>query len=201
MPPSIESLELPPFKPRFPWWGADLQTVAVLWNAPATGLAPHTSERICFPMSDGSGDTLLGMLDIPNEPVARRPLVVLVHGLTGSEDSFYMLNLSRLLLDEGYHVVRLNLRGAGPSRAFCREQYFIGRTSDFRQVLRLLPAKLTTNGVAAVGFSLGGAMLLKFLGEDGPFSPLCAAATVCSRRWCHCPWTTPPRGRTPTRCC
>ncbi|HYC64542.1 MAG TPA: alpha/beta fold hydrolase [Reyranellaceae bacterium] len=180
MPPSIASLELPPFKPRFPWWGADLQTVAVLWNARPTGLEPHASERVCFPMNDGSGDTLLGMLDTPLTPVEGRPLAVLIHGLTGSETSFYMLNCARHLLDLGFHVLRLNLRGAGPSRAFCREQYFIGRTADFRRVLQLLPEELTGDGVAAVGFSLGGAMLLKFLGEDGVFSRLCAAATVCA---------------------
>jgi hypothetical protein len=173
-------LDLPPFKPRFPWWSADLQTVAILLNAPDAKLEPHTSERICFPMNDGSGDTLLGMLDTPAQPVEGRPLVVLVHGLTGSETSFYMLNAARHLLAQGCHVLRLNLRGAGPSRAFCREQYFIGRTSDFRRVLELLPEKLRKNGVSAVGYSLGGAMLLKFLGEDGPFSPLCAAATVCA---------------------
>jgi predicted alpha/beta-fold hydrolase len=180
VPPSIESLDLPPFKARFPWWSADLQTVAFLINPPVGTLAPHSSERVCFPMNDGSGDTLLGMLDRPEAPQDGRPLVVLLHGLTGSEDSFYVVNAAKHLLDLGYHTVRLNLRGAGPSRAFCREQYFIGRTSDFRRVLELLPEKLTRNGVAAVGYSLGGAMLLKFLGEDGPFSRLVAAVTVCA---------------------
>jgi predicted alpha/beta-fold hydrolase len=180
MPPSIESLDLPPFRPRFPWWGADLQTVAVLLNTPAAGVAPHTSERVFFPMNDGSGDSLLGLIDTPRVPVEGRPLAVLIHGLTGSESSFYMVNCARHLLDLGYHVLRLNLRGAGPSRAFCREQYFIGRTSDFRRVLELLPQRLVQHGVAAVGYSLGGAMLLKFLGEDGPFSRLCAAVTVCA---------------------
>lgn len=180
MPPSIESLELPPFKPRFPWWSADLQTVAILLNTPLPNLEPHHSERLFFPMNDGSNDSLLGMLDTPTAPVDGRPLVVLIHGLTGSEDSFYMLNMARHLLGQGCHVLRLNLRGAGPSRAFCREQYFIGRTADFRRVLELLPEKVTQNGIAAVGFSLGGAMLLKFLGEDGPFTRLCAAATVCA---------------------
>ena len=165
MPPSIESLDLPPFKPRFPWWGADLQTLAVLLNAPAGELRPHTSERVFFPMDDRSGDSLLGMIDTPQNPVEGPPLAVLIHGLTGSETSFYMLNAARYLLDHGYHVLRLNLRGAVPSRAFCREHYFVGRTGNFRRALALLPEKLTANGIAAVRFSLGGAMLLKFLGR------------------------------------
>ena len=70
MPPSIDSLELPPFKPRFPWWGADLQTLSVLLQSPASDMAPHTSERVCFPMADRTGDILLGMLDRPEEPMA-----------------------------------------------------------------------------------------------------------------------------------
>jgi uncharacterized protein len=178
---SLETLDLPPFKPRFPWWGADLQTIAIrLAPTLKTNLAPHCSERMYFPLSEGSGDTLLGMIDRPAEPAIGKPLVILIHGLTGCEDSAYILNTARHLLDRGHTVLRLNLRGAGPSRPFCREHYFVGRTADFRRVLALLPAELTSNGIMAVGYSLGGAMLLKYLGEEGSFSPLRAAASVCA---------------------
>jgi len=177
---SLETLDLPPFKPRFPWWGPDLQTIAICLGAPLPDLSPHSSERMCFPLSDGSGDTLLGMIDRPTEPVASKPLAILIHGLTGSEDSAYLLNTARHLLDRGHAILRLNLRGAGPSRPFCREHYFVGRSADFRRVLALLPSELTANGIVAVGYSLGGAMLLKYLGEEGSFSPLRAAASVCA---------------------
>jgi predicted alpha/beta-fold hydrolase len=181
VPPSIDSLDLPPFKPRFPWWGADLQTLAVLLTgARATDLVPHTSERMAFPMADRTGDILLGMLDRPAEPVEGRPLVLLIHGLTGSEDSSYMLNAARHLLDSGHGVLRLNMRGSGPSRPYCREHYHLGRTADFRRVLSQLPDDVTENGMFAVGYSLGGAMLLKYLGEEGAFSPLRGAATICA---------------------
>ena len=180
MPPSIDSLDLPPFKPRFPWWGPDLQTLSVLLQSPGSDLSPHTSERLCFPMADRTGDILLGMLDRPEEPMANRPLVVLIHGLTGCEDSVYILSAARHLLDLGYAVLRLNVRGAGPSRAYCGEHYHVGRTADFRRVLWQLPEDLTSDGVVAVGYSAGGAMLLKYLGEEGSFSPLRAAATICA---------------------
>src|SRR4029079_13852488 len=180
VPPSIDSLDLPPFKPRFPWWGPDLQTLSVLIHSSASDMSPHMSERVCFPMADRTGDILLGMLDRPAERIAGRPLAVLVHGLTGCEDSVYILSAARHLLDLGYPVLRLNVRGAGPSRAYCGEHYHVGRTADFRRVLWQLPEDVTQDGMVAIGYSLGGAMLLKYLGEEGSFSPLRAAATICA---------------------
>ena len=143
-------------------------------------MSPHKSERICFPMADRTGDILLGMLDRPAERIAGRPLAILVHGLTGCEDSVYILSAARHLLDLGYPVLRLNVRGAGPSRAYCGEHYHVGRTADFRRVLWQLPEDVTQDGIVAIGYSLGGAMLLKYLGEEGSFSPLRAAVTICS---------------------
>ncbi len=117
MPPSIDSLELPPFRPRFPWWGADLQTIAILLNAKVADLAPHTSERVLFPMADRTGDILLGMLDQPAEPVDGRPLMILLHGLTGDEASPYVLAAARHLLDRGYSGVAPECARRGPLAA------------------------------------------------------------------------------------
>ena len=172
------SLEPSAFRPRFPWWGGDLQTLANRLRRTTVDLAPHRSERISFPMVDG--DTLLAMIDKPSDRGSERPLAILIHGLTGDEDSIYMRSQSQLLLERGHAVLRLNLRGAGPSRALCRGQYYAGRSQDFRELLTLLPAELSANGVVAVGYSLGGAMLLKYLGEEGSATPLRAAATVCA---------------------
>jgi len=177
---SIPSLEIPSFRPRFPWWGGDLQTMANRLRRAAVDLAPHAGERLRFPLADGTGDTLLATLHRPAMARAGTPLVLLIHGLTGSEDSHYILSQARLLLDRGHRVLRLNLRGAGPSRALCAGHYYAGRSQDFRMLLSLLPAELVRDGLAAVGYSLGGAMLLKYLGEEGGSSPLKAAASVCA---------------------
>ncbi len=145
---------------------------------PVRALSPHASERLQFPLRDGTGDTLLAALDRPETPRAGAPLAILIHGLTGSQDSRYMFSMARLLLDRGRRVLRLNLRGAGPSRAICGQHYFAGRSQDFRCLLSILPKELTADGIVAVGYSLGGAMLLKYLGEEGMRAPLVAAATV-----------------------
>jgi predicted alpha/beta-fold hydrolase len=165
------------FRPRFPWWTGDLQTIANRLRAADT-LAPHASQPLRFPLPDGTGDTLLASLDRPAVPRAGTPLVILIHGLTGAQDCRYMISMARLLLDGGSRVLRLNLRGAGPSRALCGQHYYAGRSQDFRALLSILPKELTADGIAAVGYSLGGAMLLKYLGEEGSAAPLVAAASI-----------------------
>lgn len=175
---ALPNLGLPPFRQRFPLWGGGLQTIATatwLVDVPSS-LAPATSERLRIPLADG--DVMLGMLDRPAKPQPGRPLVLLIHGVPGSEDSRYMWRMSGTLLGEGYPVLRLNMRGAGPSRTTCGGQYAAGSSRDLAELIGLLPADLTATGVAAVGYSVGGAILLKYLGEEGSKAKLCAAASI-----------------------
>ena len=177
--PAPDAAVFPPFVARAPWWGGDLQTLrSVLIRRHAT-LAEYPVERLALPLDDGSGDRLLAVLNRPSrEAVPARPLVILVHGLTGLEDSFYLRNSAAHLLALGFPVLRLNLRGAGPSRPYCRFQYHAGRSEDFAAALAALPPPLTAAGMVAVGYSLGGNMLLKYLGERGAAVPLRAAVSV-----------------------
>ncbi len=165
-----------PFIPRAPWLGADLQTLRNLLRPPRVALAGFAAERLVLPLGDGSGDRLAALLQRPAD--ARGALIVLIHGLSGSEDSAYMQVSAAALLERGHPVLRLNLRGAGPSRPLCRFQYHAGRTADLRDALQALPAELRAGGVGLVGYSLGGNMLLKFLAEYGTEVPITAAATV-----------------------
>lgn len=168
-----------PFRPRAPWWGGDLQTVRnmLVGRRPDLGAYPATAMRLA--MRDGSGDVLAAMLNQPGGPGrAQHPLIVLIHGLTGCQDSLYMLRSAAAFLASGYPVLRLSLRGAGPSRPLCRSQYHAGRSEDLRDALLGLPADLAANGLLLVGYSLGGNMLLKFLAEFGRNFPVLAAGSV-----------------------
>jgi predicted alpha/beta-fold hydrolase len=169
-------LGLPPFVPRWPWIGADLQTLRNALAPPQLDLSGYRSERLMLPLGDDTGDTLSGLLQHPAGPPG--PLVVLIHGLSGSEDSAYMLASAAALLRGGYRVLRLNLRGAGPSRPFCRLQYHAGRSGDLRDALAALDAALLERGLLLVGYSLGGNMLLKFLAEHAADFPILAAAAI-----------------------
>ncbi len=170
------------FRPRMPWLGGDLQTLRnTLFGrlGAFADLSHWPDEQIELPMEDGTGDVLLAALNRPDE-ATDRPLAMLVHGLTGCEDSGYMRASAHCLLSAGHPVLRLNLRGAGPSRQLCLQEYHAGRSGDLRAAIARLPSELTANGLVAVGYSLGGNMLLKYLGEEGAASAVRAAASISS---------------------
>jgi predicted alpha/beta-fold hydrolase len=169
----------PHFLERPPWWGGDLQTVRNrLWGQ-ILAPTPVPAEQLEFPTTDGSGDALIASLDRP--PAGHRtalPLVILLHGLTGCEDSHYIRVSARHLLARGCPVLRLNLRGAGPSRLYCRREYHAGSTDDLRAVIGRLDGRLAANGIIIVGYSLGGNILLKYLGEQERRASILGAVSV-----------------------
>lgn len=176
----LATVPVPAFVERPPWIGGDLQMIrnAVVRRRPPLlfrdGLPRGSRREVAAP--DGSGDRLQFMLH--RSAHARfRPLVVLQHGLTGCEDSAYMRTTASLLLAHGWPVARVNLRGAGPSRATCTRRYHAGSSDDLAAVLDALAPEAPA-GMVAVGFSLGGSILLKHLIEAGPRTRLQAAMTV-----------------------
>ena len=169
--------KLSDFNPRLPWWGGDLQTIRNYALSIDHALPSGAAEHLIVPLQDGSGDRLVASLHLPEEDRAR-PLVVLIHGISGNERSCYMVVAAAYFLARGHAVLKVNLRGAGPSRPYCRGHYHAGLTPDLATVLDRLDPQLTRNGLLPIGFSLGGNLLLKFLGEVGRDSPARRAATV-----------------------
>lgn len=168
----------PRFRARWPWIGADLQTLRDVLVAAPDRLDPEDTRTLTFTMPDGTGDRLTGVLERPRLPSSGRPLAILIHGLTGCADSRYVRRAAGRLLDAGYRTLRLNLRGAGACRPLCREQYHSGRTQDLDAVLCQLPAALRGDGLVLVGWSLGANLLLKGLAEFGAAHPIRGAVAV-----------------------
>jgi predicted alpha/beta-fold hydrolase len=164
---------VPPFLERPPWFGGDLQT---LRNA-IVGAPPDLpgGERLLLKVV--GGDLLAARLDRPAGAM-KRPLIVLIHGCAGSEASGSVVASMRHLVGQGWPVLRLNLRGSGPSRPTAGGHYHAGRTDDLADALRGLPAHLTRNGIVLLGQSLGGNLVLKFMGEGGHGLPVLAAVAV-----------------------
>lgn len=128
-------------------------------------------------MHDGSGDRLAAWLHDPLHPVPGRPRVLLIHGLGGSAESAYIRASARGLLRTGFPVARVDLRGAGRSGDHSVGLYHAGRTADLRDVLRQI-APFAPDGIAVMGFSLGGNATIKLVGEPLQDLPVVGAVAV-----------------------
>ncbi len=172
---NVSAVSLPGFQARAPWWGGDLQTARNALLRDHADLSDWPEDRLRVETPDGD----LLSAAVQDLGADKNRLVVLVHGLTGCEDSAYVRATARHLLEAGYAVVRFNLRGAGPSRPDCRAMYHAGRSEDLALLIDELVAQgRGRDGLFAVGYSLGGNLLLKYLAESGAASPLAAAVSV-----------------------
>jgi predicted alpha/beta-fold hydrolase len=105
-------------------------------------------------------------------------LVILLHGLSGSSESGYILGLQQALLTQGFSSVAMNFRGCSGEPNYLARSYHSGETEDIDFVYQTLRQRHPKTALAAVGFSLGGNVLLKWLGEQGKNAHLCAAVAV-----------------------
>lgn len=106
------------------------------------------------------------------------PVVILLHGLEGSRDSRYAAWMLKRLDDAGYRGVILHFRSCSGEPNRKASAYHSGHTEDFNYFLDLLRNREPTARVAAIGYSLGGNALLKWLGEKGCASTLETAVAV-----------------------
>ena len=102
--------------------------------------------------------------------------VLLLHGLSGSSKSPYILRLQKLLSEHGFTVGALNFRGCSGVLNDTANAYHSGETKDLDTIYRLIASRFES--LSIVGFSLGGNMLLKWLGEQGSSVRLAAAVAV-----------------------
>jgi uncharacterized protein len=110
----------------------------------------------------------------------RAPLALILHGLEGTARRRYMTSTYRALLDSGIVPVALNFRGCSGEANRTARAYHSGETDDLRFVLERLRDRFG-GPFGLVGYSLGGNVVLKFLGETGDEArPLVAAAVAVS---------------------
>jgi predicted alpha/beta-fold hydrolase len=109
-----------------------------------------------------------------------RPLLVLLHGLEGSPNSHYARGLLARAYVLGWSGAAIVFRTCGGEMNQTRRFYHSGETSDLDFVVRRLTSELPGTPIVLAGFSLGGNVLLKWLGERGTGIPpsVCAAAAV-----------------------
>lgn len=168
------------FRPS-PWLpGPHLPTVV------ASACRPQPRPRLAFERLElPDGD----FLDLAWSGAGDGPVVLVLHGLEGGHQSSYARAILAVLATAGYRGVLMHFRGCSGVPNRLPRSYHSGDTGDLATVV----ATLTRRGLtprAAIGYSLGGNVLLKWLGEQGPVCPLETAVAVsvpfdlgaCARR-------------------
>ncbi len=139
-------------------------------------------------LADGTGDELVVQLHTSRQRRvgdARGGLVVLIHGLGGTAESVYVRASAHGLLSAGFNVARVDLRGVGLSGRTSALFYHAGRTDDLRAVLGALATEPEASDnptgeprLAIMGFSLGGNMTIKLMGEPHDQVPVFGAVAI-----------------------
>lgn len=151
------------FRPA--WWlpGAHLQTLGARWLR-SKHVPPLSRHRLELPDGDFVDVDLFESDAHPDDD--RRPVALLLHGLEGSARSGYVLELHRCLRRVGIDSVGLNFRSCSGEPNRLPRMYHSGETRDLEFALEWMRARLPGRRLGAVGVSLGGNALLKFLGES-----------------------------------
>jgi uncharacterized protein len=143
------------FRPA--WWlpGPHLQTLwpSLMRRRPRLAL---TRRRIEL----ADGDFIDLALGVPSGP-----RVLVIHGLEGNLESHYAGSLMQALARGGFQPIFLFLRGCSEEPNRLDRAYHSGASADLAEVLEVLSRDPEGAPAAAIGFSLGANLLLKYLGE------------------------------------
>jgi len=161
------------FAPRGLYRNPHLQTLL-----PTLPFTPHrrvSLRREILELPDGD-ETAVDWVDAATSP--ERPLLVVLHGLESSSESSYAQMLLAEARDAGWDACVMNFRDCGDYRNRLHRRYHAGETGDLTFFLERLKQQRDGPLVAA-GYSLGGNVLLKYLGESASQSLVDGAAAVC----------------------
>ncbi len=154
------------------WWcrGPNAQTIWASILRPIPSVPVHR-ERWDTP----DGDFLdVDLLDAPPD----RPILLVLHGLEGSSRAGSVRGLLQAAQREGWGGVALNFRGCSGEPNRLRRSYHGGETSDLAWVVECVAVQHPGDPILCVGISLGGNVLLKYVGERGDALPSQVAAVV-----------------------
>ena len=150
------------FKPA--WWcrGPHAQTIF-------GGLFRSTSrlklDRVRLEMPDGDFLDVDFLEGPPANGKKDTPLVLILHGLEGSSRASYVQSLLAEARNRGLNAAAMNMRMCSGEPNRLRETYHSGKTEDLNFLVRYLESE-GHQRIYLVGFSIGGNIVLKWLGEQ-----------------------------------
>lgn len=122
----------------------------------------YVRERIDTPDND--------FMDLDWARAGHSRIIILTHGLEGSSDRPYIRGMSNVLNANGWDAVAVNFRSCSGEPNLQPYSYHSGSSNDLKLVIEHVQKSYAQ--IAGIGYSLGGNVLLKYLGEQGADSKL-----------------------------
>jgi predicted alpha/beta-fold hydrolase len=125
------------------------------------------------------GDVMILHDDRPPGWQPTSPVALLIHGLSGSHQSHYMIRIAGKLNEVGVRTFRLDARGSGSGEGLSRKTYHGGCSHDLGEALQAVAELCPAAPIHLVGFSIGGNTALKLIGETDQLpSQLSSSVTI-----------------------
>lgn len=161
------------FKPA--WWARNnhIQTLYPVFFPKKLNL---TLNRENLELPDGD----FIQIDWTENKEEKKPIIILLHGLEGSSSSTYIQRLMKKATENNYRAVCMHFRGCGGVPNKFERAYHAGETEDLNYFIHYVTEKLgNSQKIFIAGFSLGGNVLLKWLGEN-PSNKIIHSAVAAS---------------------
>ena len=170
----IRPVKPAPFQPA--WWlkHAHLQTIFAKYLSPKQRV---NTQAEMFNLPDGDELQLNWLTAVSMADTA--PMVLLLHGLAGDINSHYIQAMLAQCQTMNWPAVVMHFRGCNGKPNKLPRAYHSGDTADLMQVIAEVKRRHPNRFLIAVGYSLGGNVLLKYCGELAAENPLAAAVAVC----------------------
>ena len=157
------------FRPSFWLTGAHLQTI---WASRFRSLPSPDTKEEQIELDDGDFINLYWLTE------GNGPIVIIVHGLEGDFSSNNVKAMFGVISKIGWNGVLLLNRNCGGFSNRLQRTYHAGETGDLDFVVNLVKKRFPDVPLMVYGYSLGGNILLKWLGEKGKHARISAAAAV-----------------------
>ncbi len=133
----------------------------------------YVRERIETPDSD--------FIDLDWSCIGGNRAVLISHGLEGHSRRSYVLGMIKAFNKRGWDAIAFNFRGCSGEPNRLLRSYHSGETGDLHTVICHIIKQKSYTGLSLIGFSIGGNMTLKYIGEKGStLSPVIQSAAAIS---------------------
>ena len=159
--------EYPPFRPSQFFTNGFTQTVAA--SLLRGRQSQYTATKHVVDLFDG--DRIVIHDDKPKKWITGDRIAIQLHGLLSNHASPYMVRVSDKLRRHGVRTIRVDLRGFGDSALISRSHINGGCSPDLQSVIDFVHRMSPLSKISLIGFSIGGNIVLKTIGEWGADFP------------------------------